>query len=293
VPTEPLPPLAIAVVGRGGAGATSLLERTVPILTGQGLIVGYMKAGAHRVDLEGHDTARLRRSVAPQVWDDPVRATVHVVRSLLDAPARQRARDVVGAVLIGGASTRMGADKATLPLRGMTGRERPGTWCERAFLQLAERCPFTWVVGRIVGAGGAELPLLRWPVSSHLDVRPDGGILGGWETALSLAAGAAILALPCDLPELPGEALDVLLTQRDGSVRAVAYRHPDGKPEPALVLLESGVLPALRLHLGPSRRKAVEFLNSISTRWLTVTPELERGFFNLNTPEDRRRYEEG
>ena len=61
-----LPPLRVAVVGFSGAGKTCLLERLVPELAAGGLTIGYLKADAHKIDLdeEGKDTFRLRQAGA-------------------------------------------------------------------------------------------------------------------------------------------------------------------------------------------------------------------------------------
>lgn len=413
---EILPPLFVSVVGFSGSGKTSLCERVAPVFIEQGLKVGYLKANAHRIDLdeERKDTGRMRRagaaaigirgrggaahfpehrttvpedeapharphehrsdllplagpareaadhaarvllwnlkslfghcdlvlveglkasslpkivvnrldnprgalaahslsgvilelrwSALPEVWDAPVEAAVQVVRALLDSPARRSVGEVLGCVLAGGASRRMGEDKARLPLRHWAGRTASGsgpggrkasagTWCERAFLLLAERFATPWVLGRIAQAGGPDLPGLEWPAASHLDLRAGLGVLGGMETALVLAGGRAALVIPCDLPALAGEALDTLLDHRDSAFAAVAYRQADGRPEPAVALLEPGARVLLEDFLRTGGARAGEFLESVATRWLIMTPELSRGFANLNTPEDRRRYE--
>lgn len=420
------PPLAVSVAGLSGAGKTSLLERLVRRLSETDLRVGYLKANAHRIDLdrEGKDTERLRRAGAattgivgrdggaffpgklpgvreraadplrdppvlgdhgfgvhsfpgstaradevadhrsrtllwnlrgyfedcdllliegmkaspvskilvnrgdnprgmlppdalrnvvlhlhwpswPADWTEPLAKALAVIQIMLQAPARVRARGVVGAVLAGGSSSRMGEDKARIRLRalpdprdraegrpaeGGAGKE-PETLLERAFLLLAERCGETWVIGRIARAGSSDLPCLVRPVPSHLDLRPSGGPLAGMETALTVAEGQAVLAIPCDLPALPGEALDRLLAERRGDTAAIAFRGPDGTPEPVVVLLEAQSLEPLRRFLDEGGCRAAEFLHSIGTQWLPLPPEWVGGFANLNTPEDLRRWE--
>jgi molybdopterin-guanine dinucleotide biosynthesis protein A/molybdopterin-guanine dinucleotide biosynthesis protein len=419
------PPLPLCVTGLSGAGKTSLLERLVPRLCADGLRVGYLKANAHRIDLdpEGKDTERLRRAGAaatgivgredaaffagspagalgpghpvdptsdggagreeadavgpvstvasneaadhrtrallwnlrghfehcdllliegakasllpkilinrgdnprgtlasealqnvvlhldwptlPADWTDPLARALEVSRLMLRAPARVGAGGVVGAVLAGGSSLRMGEDKARIPLSarhdqrvraegkrtGGAPADERGTLLERAFLLLAERCGETWVVGRIARSGSADLPGLRRPVLSHLDVRPSSGPLAGMETALTVAEGLAVLAIPCDLPSLPGPALDQLLAERGAGFSAIAFRDRDGMPEPTVVLLEAEALEPLRRFLDAGGRRAGEFLESIRTRWCALPPRWAGGFVNLNTPEDLRRW---
>jgi molybdopterin-guanine dinucleotide biosynthesis protein A len=220
----------------------------------------------------------------PASWDETASRVVSALKKLWDVPSRRNARGIVGAVLAGGTSRRMGRDKALLPLAG-----EEGTWLERAFLELSGRCATVWIIGRIAEAGGPELPSLRWPVLSHLDLRPGCGPLGGLETALELAAGRGVLVLPCDLPGLAGEVIDLLLSRRDPEACATAFRHADGLPEPAVALFESSALEPVRHFLNSSGRAMHGFLQAIPTRWVAVPTELAAGFANLNTPTDRKR----
>jgi molybdenum cofactor guanylyltransferase len=238
-----------------------------------------------------HVVCEVRGASLPTHWDEAIARVTDALHALIQSPARQRGRQVLGAVLAGGASSRMGEDKAALPLRGMAPGGMTGTWGERAFFLLAERCANAWVVGRIVRPGGPEIPSLRRPVLSHLDLRAGAGLLGGMETALTLAGGEAILTLPCDTPELPGSCLDRLLESRESGTLAAAFRNSEGRPEPAVVLLEPGALVELRRYLDAGGRKAGDFLLSIATRWLTLSVREARSFADLNTAEERAGYE--
>ena len=218
---------------------------------------------------------------------------------------------MIGAVLAGGRSERMGRDKAALLLADARGGEfvgasprEPGraitiedpqlTWLERAILLLAERFPEPWIVGRRVERGDSALPNLSAfpeqfpPLRSRGDLRAGAGPLGGLETALELAAGDAALMIPCDLPRLDLRALDLLLEAR-GSASALAFRSASGRKEPAVALVESEVLPALRRYLDEGSRAAHRFLELVQIRWLDLPSALEEGFRNLNTPEDLAR----
>jgi len=60
---------AVAFVGWSGSGKTTLIERVLPLLSGRGLRVGYLKSDAHRfeMDREGKDTDRIFRAGAERV----------------------------------------------------------------------------------------------------------------------------------------------------------------------------------------------------------------------------------
>lgn len=368
-----LPPLTIAVAGLSGAGKTSLLERLVPRLSGQGVRVGYLKANAHRIDLdrEGKDTERLNRAGAsvtgilgrqgsaffpgrlpgmpdhagdsfhdppaftdrddgfpsnsravapadgegdlrtrvllwnlrayfrgcdlllvegmkaspvpkilinrgdnprgvlapdslrnvvlhlqwpslPSDWTKPLLEGLEMMNSLLQAASRTHARGVVGGVLARGATRHANADRSL----------------ETAYLPLAERCEETWVIGRIVRPGDADLPGLLHPVMSHLELRALPGPLAGLETALTVAGDRAVLAVPCDRPCVPETALDRLLEARGSGASAVACGDGDGISEPAAVLLEARSLEPLGRYLDQGGGTVAEFLRSVQTRWL-------------------------
>lgn len=72
-------PLVVCLAGLSNSGKTCLAERLVPILAARGLRVGYLKANAHRIDLdrEGKDTDRLRRAGAKSVAIHSAEGAVH------------------------------------------------------------------------------------------------------------------------------------------------------------------------------------------------------------------------
>jgi molybdopterin-guanine dinucleotide biosynthesis protein B len=274
----------------------------------------------------------LRLETPQRDWNEPVMRAAGLVRELLGGAARRNSQGLVGAVLAGGRSSRMGEDKARIPLRGVgTGARRSGprgahhgraplatrsapgaspgasTWLERAFLLLAERCEPSIIVGRI--AEGPDLPSLRRPADCHLDLRPRCGLLGGLETGLTLARGSAVLALPCDIPDLPGEVLDRLLAERDRVAEGTVFIRRPVQPvparaassvllgpeslEPAITILEARALAPLRAFLDAGRREATAFFETLALRRVPLPPTWCRGFGGRNTPQDRRAYEAG
>lgn len=105
---------------------------------------------------------------------------------------------ILGAVLIGGQSSRFGSDKAAAEWNGRT-------LAEHAAALLGQH------VDAVVEVGGAGLPDLP---------RPDLGPLGGIAGALDHAAGngfATVLTIACDMPRVPTALIWALLR------RAPAY----------------------------------------------------------------------
>ena len=113
--------------------------------------------------------------------------------------------DILGVVLAGGASRRMGRDKAALPWTG-------STLARRAAAVLAESC------GEVVIAGPSGLA----PTGTETvaDLYPGCGPLAGLHAGLERAGGRAIFALACDLPFVEVELVRHLV--------ATAAEWPDG-----------------------------------------------------------------
>lgn len=179
----------------------------------------------------------------------------------------------LGVVLAGGASRRMGRDKAALPLAGVG-------LAERACRLLAAVCPEVVVAdgGRGVAAGFRSLRdgPARGPLA---------GILGAAETA----AGRPLLVLACDLPNVPAGLLVALAGApgdwviprwRRGSEPLCALYRP-----PALALL------AARAGRGLYALHEAAAAPGLDVRWLEEREIAAFGdpaeiFRNLNRPQD-------
>jgi len=115
--------------------------------------------------------------------------------------------DVAGAVLTGGASRRMGRDKATLEIDGVAMARRV------ADALIAAGCaPVVAVGGDATRLGAIGIPV----VDDHW---PGEGPLGGIITALRHSERAAVVVAACDLPWLDAPTIERLV--------ATAVEHPD------------------------------------------------------------------
>ncbi|HLM55919.1 MAG TPA: molybdenum cofactor guanylyltransferase [Pyrinomonadaceae bacterium] len=189
--------------------------------------------------------------------------------------------EIEGFILAGGASSRMGEDKALLRLGGE---------------------PF---VGRAARALGGVAGRVRVVSSRHeaaalgLEVLPDlyggRGALGGIHAALAACDAPWAAVLSCDLPFVTGELLARLASFRASVTDAVAPTQEDGRPQPLCAFYARD--PCLRMtedliRTGELRPRAL--LRQVRTRWVGFE-ELEdldgSGLFfrNVNTPEDYRR----
>ncbi len=143
------------------------------------------------------------------------------------------APEIYGLVLVGGRSTRMGRDKAALPFGG-----KPQAVA--AFELLSKCCAKVFLSCRRGQVNPHGLPQIE-------DVVEDIGPMGGILSAFQAHPVKAWLVLACDLPFLTEATLRDLITRRDPSQWASAYRSAhDGLPEPLCAIYEPAMAGKLR-----------------------------------------------
>lgn len=200
--------------------------------------------------------------------------------------------EVLGAVLVGGASRRMGRDKALLPTPD-------GPLAE----SLARRLEAVPGIAEVVMVS-RESPDERFPdrrvVADH---RPGGGPLAGLEAALLAAQGRPVFALACDLPNVPVDLVEWVVGSGFAADAVPAARVPflDGRLQPLCALYSAACLPVVTGLLEESNPKDQEggtarasmhaLLERLALARLVVHSGLPFHhpalFRNLNTPADR------
>lgn len=180
------------------------------------------------------------------------------------------------AILAGGASRRMGRDKATLDAGD-------GPLLERsARLGLDLGLPVL-VVGR-AQPDGWPLPTVRFAT----DREPKQGPLGGLVTALELAS--PILAIACDLPRLDAECLRWL---RDESARAPLadglITSDAGGIEPLFACYTAHCLTTARAHLAAGQRAMHRLIEAGDFRRVAIPAHLLPRLNDVDTPDEWKR----
>ncbi|HYN86313.1 MAG TPA: molybdenum cofactor guanylyltransferase [Pyrinomonadaceae bacterium] len=184
-------------------------------------------------------------------------------------------------ILAGGASSRMGADKAHLRLGGLT-------LVERAARALATVAPDIKVVSSKQDAGAWGLPVVA-------DLYERAGALGGLHAALAAARAEIIAVAPCDLPFLTGALYGRLVSLAGEEADAVVPVQPDGRVQPLCALYRRrACLGTVARLLDAGERRPRALLDEVRTRLVPFQSLADldgaRLFFrNVNTPED---YEE-
>jgi molybdopterin-guanine dinucleotide biosynthesis protein A len=185
---------------------------------------------------------------------------------------------VIGVVLAGGASSRMGAPKATIELGGVTLGERAARTLRDAGLEVA------WVAKE-----GDALPDTGTPV--WIESRPERHPLAGILEALERAGGRAVLVIACDMPFV-APALVADLAGRAGTVVPEAA----GRLHPLLARYD----PVATGALAAAYEARAPLHEAVREAGATILPEAEiarfgdpaRLLFNVNSPADLTRAEE-
>lgn len=186
--------------------------------------------------------------------------------------------DIEGFILAGGASSRMGTDKARLVLDGKSFVER-----------IAESMVSITNLLSIVSARPADAQL---GLPRIADIHTGCGALGGLHAALTHARASWALVVSCDLPFVTGQLLARLASLRGDATDAVAPVQADGRMQPlcALYARETclGVAEEL-LRAGELRPRVL--LKRVRARLvgfaeLSDLDGAELFFVNVNTPGD-------
>ncbi|MEO8307756.1 MAG: NTP transferase domain-containing protein [Pseudomonadota bacterium] len=181
---------------------------------------------------------------------------------------------LLGLVLAGGRSSRMGSDKAAI-------RYGEHTQLERAVQLLRKVTAATYVSVR---ADQAADPL-RQPYPQIVDGGDIEGPAAGIRAAQLAHPDAAWLVVACDLPHLTDATLRHLIVHRNSDKVATAYRSThDGLPEPLCAIYEPAAGAALQGFLATGRNCPRKFLINSDTLLLSQ-PEPE-ALDNVNTPDE-------
>jgi molybdopterin-guanine dinucleotide biosynthesis protein A len=183
---------------------------------------------------------------------------------------------LVGFVVAGGLSRRMGRDKALLPWAG-------GTLLDHALRRLQA------VAGDVRILGGDEARYADRGLPVHADAMAGAGPLAGLLAALEAAAPRPVLLLGVDLPFVTPDLLRHVggaLAGFDAAVPVTA-----GGPEPLCAGYGQRCLEPVRAALAAGERKMTSFwpavrVKTIETDELARFGDPDQLFRNLNRPAD-------
>ncbi|MBU3672216.1 MAG: molybdenum cofactor biosynthesis protein MoaAD [Sinobacteraceae bacterium] len=179
-----------------------------------------------------------------------------------------------GLVLAGGRSSRMHRDKAALAYHG---RSQLATTFE-LLQSVVDHCYVS------VRADQIDEPL-RKGFAQIVDAEGPGGPINGILAAQQRHPQAAWLVLACDLPFLDRASLVHLLTHRDHSGMATAFRSShDGLPEPLCAVYEPSAAQALPSFIAGGGRCPRKFL--ITHEAKLIEPLAPSALDNINSAQE-------
>jgi len=201
------------------------------------------------------------------------------------ALSRSSTVDFSGAVLTGGASRRMGTDKAFVPV-GPDAQPMVAVPAS-ALVEAGAR--------EVLAIGGDLDRLTALGLDARPDDHPGEGPLGGVLTALRLAAHDRVVVLACDLPAVDattvGRVLDALAAAPAAPaavapVAAVAVDPSDGRRHPLLAAYRRAAAEPLAAAFAAGERGLLRALAAVAVVEVELPdPAAAR---NANRPEDLR-----
>jgi len=190
-------------------------------------------------------------------------------------------REILGLVLAGGKSKRLGLDKATISFHGEQSQLEYSLYlldafCSRIAISSREDQRYARE-----GTCGAKV------VS---DIEGVEGPMSGVMAGLQAAQGWPVLVLACDMPMIEASLVLRLLSQRDSKKLASCFIGEDGRPEPLFAVYEARALEELQDLSRKGEFSLRHFLeNSDVERVACKKPQL---LASVNTLEDLSRIKE-
>lgn len=186
-------------------------------------------------------------------------------------------KKLIGLILAGGKSTRMGFDKRKLLING-----------QPVILKLA--ADLKKFCSRVMISCKKDDPVLA-DIENLYDEYSFGGPLDGIITALKFFPNHNILVLTGDQPFVSPEHLENLITKSDPVKPVTAFFNQDTfKPEPFPSLWKSFALESVEVFLKKHRPSPLDFM--LRTDINVIQTSDKRFSINLNTPDDLRKFKE-
>ncbi len=196
--------------------------------------------------------------------------------------------DTISAIILaGGRSSRMGTDKALLPLP-----DKPDiTFVEHLASLLASTCHEVLLVARDPIQAADYAPVISPNVCLLTDETPNIGPLMGLYSGLKAMHSSSTHALlvAVDMPFLQPILISYLLSQPQSDALLIPL--VDQVPQVLLAVYPRAALPNIEARLRDGRRDLRTLLTVCIVRYIketqlrTVDPQL-RSFVNINTPEE-------
>jgi molybdopterin-guanine dinucleotide biosynthesis protein A len=191
--------------------------------------------------------------------------------------------DITGLILAGGASRRMGSDKAFLLVDGVPLIERVHSVLAPLFAEV------------LIAAGGRTPERGPFPAPTLYDEAPGLGPLGGFVAGLKAARTPWVFVVACDMPNLDPRVIARIAKDRpshgdEGTVLAVVPESAGGA-ESCHALYARAALPVIEAAMAEGERAPHRLFKRLRARLIPKTEialidPAFRSLANLNTPDD-------
>lgn len=185
---------------------------------------------------------------------------------------------VTGYILAGGMSSRMGRDKAFLPIGS------------RLLIELVVQRLRPFVERMVIIGNAHNVQRLRKTLSADAivtDMQPGYGPLMGVYTGLMHTETSWNLVLSCDMPWIDGRVIERLAGACHGKAEVIAGLHPTEGIQPFPLLCHVKACRAIGTLLNRGERALQVLLRQPGAQLITIDePELWRSFTNVNTLSD-------
>ncbi|WP_079530076.1 molybdenum cofactor guanylyltransferase [Halobacillus hunanensis] len=185
--------------------------------------------------------------------------------------------EVCGAILAGGGSTRMGTDKALLPLGEQT-------VIERITSELSQCC------ARVVINRGQPCPTIDPAIEVVHDTFVDAGPLAGLHAVLNHGSEPFVLLSACDTPFIQKEVFYSMFKEASTETQALVPFYED-RLQPLSGIYSRRLLPVVEQLLQDEQRSMRSLLNQINVQYISDFQSISRDmagdhFFNMNTQDE-------
>lgn len=184
-------------------------------------------------------------------------------------------KEVSGAILAGGKSTRMNVPKGLIQIDGKT--------LINSIMSVLQ----TVVTEAMIIANDPVYDKGAYPM--YHDIDKGKGPASGIHSALHHAQHEKVLIVSCDVPFVSPELFQYLIDQSQGKRITVPVHQ--GKMEPLMGVYSRSILNELQECMNKGQIKMDEILKVLNVDFINVPGDLfsEKLFTNINTPEDLRK----
>jgi len=183
-------------------------------------------------------------------------------------------KDMIGIVLVGGESKRMGKAKATIEYKGVR-------LFERTAMLMKDFVEGIYISGKTEQMKGLNIEDKDFIPDIFHDMGPMAGILSAHK--FLDGTNKALLVCATDLPFLDHETLSKLITNRDKSKKASMFRHPDTSfLEPLLAIYENQAFPLMLQEVEKGNFALHRIFNEKDLNLIDLPKK--RSLYNINYP---------